>query len=80
MKSTTDIDNNNSRFTKRFPSQHSVGRLLTLLSSGLLLGALSLSAQAGSLISHGEYLEYELPKKIQEKCTARDNCADIEVK
>ena len=80
MKSTTDIHNNNSRFTKRFPSQHSVGRLVTLLSSGLLLGALSLSAQAGSLISHSEYLEYELPKKIQEKCTARDNCPDIEVK
>ena len=80
MKSTTDIDNNNSRFTKRFPSQHSVGRLLTLLSSGLLLGALSLSAQAGSLISHSEYLDYELPKKIKEKCTARDNCPDIEVK
>lgn len=80
MKSTTDIHNNNSRFTKRFLSQHSVGRLVTLLSSGLLLGALSLSAQAGSLISHSEYLEYELPKKIQEKCTTRDDCPDIEVK
>src|SRR5699024_7260519 len=80
MKSTTDIHNNNSRFTKRFPSLRSVGRLVTLLSSGLLLGASSLSAQAGSLISHSEYLEYELPKKIQEKCTTRDDCPDIEVK
>lgn len=80
MKSTTDIHNNNSKFTQPFPSQRSVGRLVTLLSSGLLLGALSLSAQASSLISHSKYLEYELPKKIQEKCTARDNCPDIEVK
>lgn len=80
MKSTTDIHNNNSRFTQRFPSLRSVGRLVTLLSSGLLLGALSLSAHAGSLISHTEYLEYELPKKIEEKCAARDNCPEIKVK
>lgn len=80
MKSTTHIHNNNSKFTQPLPSQRSVGRLLTLLSSGVLFAALSLSAQASSLISHSEYLEYELPKKIQEKCTARDNCPDIEVK
>ena len=55
-------------------------RLMTSLGGGLLLGALSLSAHAGSLISHTEYLEYELPKKIEEKCSARDNCPEIEVK
>ncbi len=80
MKSAAHIDHNNSGFTQPLPSQCSVRRLVMLLSSGLLLGVLSLSAQAGSLISHSEYLEYELPKKIQEKCTARDNCPNIEVK
>ncbi|WP_296239206.1 RsiV family protein [Psychrobacter sp. UBA5136] len=54
--------------------------LTSVLSSSVLLGALSLSAQAASLISHTEYLDYELPKKIAEKCAARDNCPDIEVK
>lgn len=63
MKSAAHIDHNNSRFTQPLPSQCSVRRLVMLLSSGLLLGVLSLSAQAGSLISHSEYLEYELPKK-----------------
>ncbi|WP_296190401.1 MULTISPECIES: RsiV family protein [unclassified Psychrobacter] len=80
MKSAAHIHYNNSTFTQPFPSQRSVRRLVTVLSSGLLLGVLSLSAQAGSLISHSEYLDYELPKKIAEKCTARDNCPEIEVK
>lgn len=80
MKSAAHIDHNNLTFTQPFLSQRSVGRLVTMLGSGLLLSALSLSAQAGSLISHSEYLDYELPKKIEKKCTARDNCPDIEVK
>ncbi|WP_296244237.1 MULTISPECIES: RsiV family protein [unclassified Psychrobacter] len=54
--------------------------LTSMLSGGVLLGALSLSAHAGSLINHTEYLDYKLPKKIEEKCAARDNCPDIEVK
>lgn len=80
MKSAVHIDHNNLTFTQPLPSQRSLGRLITMLGGGLLLGALSLSAQAGSLISHSEYLDYELPKKIEKKCTARDNCPDIEVK
>ncbi|WP_201546285.1 RsiV family protein [Psychrobacter immobilis] len=80
MKSATQVYSNHSQLYQRFPFQSSLGRLITVLSSGLLLGALSLSAHAGSLISHTEYLEYELPKKIEEKCAARDNCPEIEVK
>lgn len=80
MKSAIQVYSNHSQLYQRFPFQSSLGRLITVLSSGLLLGALSLSAHAGSLISHTEYLEYELPKKIEEKCAARDNCPEIEVK
>ena len=80
MKSAIQVYSNHSQLSQPFPSESGWGRLITVLSSGLLLGALSLSAHAGSLISHTEYLEYELPKKIAEKCSARDNCPEIEVK
>lgn len=80
MKSATQVYSNHSQLSQPFPSESGWGRLITVLSSGLLLGALSLSAHAGSLISHTEYLEYELPKKIEEKCAARDNCPEIKVK
>ena len=55
-------------------------RRIGLLASGLLMGAASLSANAGSLISSTEYLDYQLPEKTQKICTERDNCPDIEVK
>ena len=80
MKSAIQVYSNHSQLSQPFPSESGWGRLITVLSSGLLLGALSLSAHAGSLISHTEYLEYELPKKIAEKCSERDNCPEIEVK
>ena len=80
MKSAIQVYSNHSQLSQPFPSESGWGRLITVLSSGLLLGALSLSAHAGSLISHTEYLEYELPKKIEEKCAARDNCPEIQVK
>lgn len=80
MKSAIQVYSNHSQLSQPFPSESGWGRLITVLSSGLLLSALSLSAHAGSLISHTEYLEYELPKKIEEKCAARDNCPEIQVK
>ena len=55
-------------------------RLLSIVSSALLFSTLSFSAYAGSLFSSTEYLDYQLPKKLQETCTARDNCPEIEVK
>ena len=54
-------------------------QLLGTLISSMLLGAVSLSANASTLISSSEYLNYELPKSIQERCIERDNCPNIEV-
>ncbi len=54
--------------------------LLTVLSTAVLFGSIGLSANATTLISSTDYLDYELPKHIQETCNARDNCPDIEVK
>ena len=60
----------------------SVGRTrrIGLLASGLLLGAASMSVNAGSFVSTTEYLDYQLPENIQKVCTEHDNCPDIEVK
>jgi len=71
-----------NRFTLTHISLGRVGRIrrIGLLASGLLMGVASLSANAGSLISSTEYLDYQLPEKIQKICTERDNCPDIEVK
>ncbi len=80
MKAALQPHNNKSKLSQNSASQTAWLRLITSLGGGLLLGALSLSAHAGSLISHTEYLEYELPKNIEEKCAARDNWPEIEVK
>lgn len=70
-----------NRFTLTHISLGRVGRIrrIGLLASGLLMGTASLSANAGSLISSTEYLDYQLPEKIQKICTERDNCPTIEV-
>ena len=80
MKAALQPHTIKSKLSQNSASQTAWLRLITSLGGGLLLGALSLSAHAGSLISHTEYLEYELPQKIEEKCAARDNCPEIEVK
>ena len=80
MKAALQPHTNKSKLSQNSASQTAWLRLITSLGGGLLLGALSLSAHAGSLISHTEYLEYELPQKIEEKCAARDNCPEIKVK
>ena len=80
MKAALQPYANKSKLYQKSVSQTAWLRLITSLGGGLLLGALSLSAHAEGLISHTEYLEYELPKKIEEKCSARDNCPEIEVK
>ena len=58
---------------------HNRSRLLSLLVSGVLLGAASLSANASTLISSTDYLDYSVPKNIQERCVERDNCPNIEI-
>ena len=54
-------------------------RLLSMLVSTMILSVVSLSASAATLINNLEYLDYELPKTIQERCIERDNCPNIEV-
>ncbi len=49
------------------------------ISTGCLL-TVSLSANASTLISSTDYLEYELPKSVQQQCNERQNCPEIEVK
>lgn len=56
-----------------------VGLMKTLV-AGLIVGAISVSANAANVISSTTYLEYQLPEKIQEMCTERENCPKIEVK
>ena len=55
-------------------------RLVGLLASGLLVGAVSMTANANSVISTTTYLEYQLPENVQKVCTERENCPKIEVK
>ena len=76
----TPLNVNKSILTHLFSDR--VGHLyrIGLLASGLLLGATSLSAHAGSLISSSHYLDYQLPDPIQQSCGERDNCPDIEIK
>ena len=76
----TPLNVNKSILTHLFSDR--VGHLyrIGLLASGLLLGATSLSAHAGSLISSSHYLDYQLPEPIQQACGERDNCPDIEIK
>ena len=79
MKSATQL-NNKSKPAKQLALKTGWLRLIPLLGSGALFSVLSLSAHAGSLISSTYYLDYELPKKIQETCLKRDNCPEIEIK
>ena len=55
-------------------------RRVGLLATGILFGTIAMSANADSLISSTDYLAYELPKIVQEKCAERRNCPEIEVK
>lgn len=80
MKAALQTHTNKSEFSNQLALSASKLRLVSLLSGAMLFGTLSISAHAGSLFSSTEYLDYQLPKKVQESCTARDNCPKIEVK
>lgn len=54
-------------------------RLLLPITIGGWL-TLSLSANASTLISSTEYIDYELPKTVQDQCYKKSNCPEIEVK
>lgn len=55
-------------------------RRVGLLATGILFGTIAMSANADSLISSTDYLDYELPKSVQDKCAEQQNCPKIEVK
>ena len=80
MKAELQTHTNKSEFFNQLTLSAGKLRLVSLLSGAMLFGTLSISAHAGSLFSSTEYLDYQLPKKVQESCIARDNCPEIEVK
>ena len=80
MKAALPLHTNKSEPSNQLALSAGKLRLVSLLSGAILFGTLSISAHAGSLFSSTEYLDYQLPKKVQESCTARDNCPEIEVK
>lgn len=53
---------------------------LNILSSMMIFVATSLAANASTLISSTNYLDYELPKSVQDNCSVQQNCPNIEVK
>ena len=52
--------------------------ILIMATASLL--SVGLTANASTLISSTEYLEYELPKIVRDKCYEKNNCPEIEVK
>jgi len=52
----------------------------TAFSSAILLSTIILPANASTLISTTDYLDYNLPKNLQERCVERQNCPKIEIK
>ncbi|MGM8887428.1 RsiV family protein [Psychrobacter sp. 1U2] len=46
----------------------------------ILLSAFSLSTNETTLISATDYLDYNLPKHLQERCIKRENCPKIDIK
>lgn len=79
METTNRLDNNSSVLPTCLSMRLSQIGLIKTLAGGLIVGAMSLSANAINVITSTTYLDYQLPKKIQETCTDRDNCPKIEV-
>ncbi|OLF37134.1 RsiV family protein [Psychrobacter sp. Cmf 22.2] len=53
---------------------------LTTFGIAVLLSAFSLTSNATTLISATDYLDYNLPKRLQERCIKRENCPKIDIK
>ena len=80
MNAANQIDINQPTMNPHLSMTASRNRLLRLLAGSLLLGSIAMPANAGNLISSTDYLEYELPKKVQAQCVERDNCPEIDIK
>ena len=64
------------KINRKIKSTSLVKPLLTVV----IGSAFTVHANAGTLISSTDYLEYELPQRIQDKCYEQNNCPKIEVK
>lgn len=80
MSSRTPSDAKRKFITQHISAKSSSTRLFMGLGCAMVMGMASLSASASTLISSTKYLDYSLPKSIQERCTARDSCPDIDIK
>lgn len=80
MNAAAQFGLNQSLLAQFFSIRTDHMRKIGILTGGLLIGAASLSANAGSLISSTQSLDYQLPDAIQKMCAERENCPEIEVK
>ncbi|MGR3900462.1 DUF3298 and DUF4163 domain-containing protein [Psychrobacter sp. 1176_08] len=80
MDTTNQLNTHSSVLPTCLSMKLSTVCMTKTLAAGLIVGAMSVSANATNVISSTTYLEYQLPEKIQEMCTERENCPKIEVK
>lgn len=80
MDTTNQLNTHSSVLPTCLSMRLSTVCMTKTLAASLVVGAMSVSANATNIISSTTYLEYQLPEKIQEMCTERENCPKIEVK
>ena len=80
MDTTNQLNTHSSVLPTCLSMRLSTVCMTKTLAASLIVGAMSVSANATNIISSTTYLEYQLPEKIQEMCTERENCPKIEVK
>lgn len=62
------------------PAKTNLKLLTKTLLAIIVSSVFTIHANASTMISATDYLEYELPQSIQDKCYEKNNCPDIEVK
>ena len=62
------------------PAKTNLKLLTKTLLAIMVSSVFTIHANASTMISATDYLEYELPQSIQDKCYEKNNCPDIEVK
>ncbi len=62
------------------PAKTNLKLLTKTLLAVMVSSVFTIHANASTMISATDYLEYELPQSIQDKCYEKNNCPDIEVK
>lgn len=60
-------------------AKHNRLRILTLVASMAIVSSASLAANASTFINSSDYLDYELPKSVQDSCNEQQRCPEIEV-